>query len=51
MQKKDWQYNQLWLMPQRQNEVNRSCIVVVVVVGWDSAVGIATCYGMDSPGI
>jgi len=49
--------NQLWLLLQHQNEVSRSSIiinivvVVVVVVGWDSAVGIATCYGLDGPGV
>ena len=32
MQKKGWQYNQLWLLSQHQNEVPRSSVVVVVVV-------------------
>jgi hypothetical protein len=52
MQKKGWQYNQLWLLSQHQNEVPRSSVVVVVVVvGWDSAVGIATRYVLDGRGI
>ena len=58
LQKNGWQYNQLWLLSQHQNEVLRSIIiiiiivvVVVVVVGRDSAIGIATCYGLDGPGI